>query len=376
MKILIAGDFCPQNRVSFLFEKEDFASVLSNVKYIIEQTDYSIVNFECPITNGGEKPIEKQGPHLQCSEKGVEAVKWAGFDCVTLANNHFLDYGKEGVENTFEACKKNALDTVGGGINLAEASKILYKNINGETLAIINCCEKEFSIASDKSAGANPLNPIQQYYKIQEAKNKADYVLVIVHGGHEMFQLPSPRMKETYRFFIDSGADAVVNHHQHCYSGYEMYKDKPIFYGLGNFLFDKKGKINSIWNEGYMVSLILQKNQRIKFVLYPYTQCNDIPSVNLMEKQKIFDYKKEIEKLNTIINDETQLKLKHEEWMIKGEMLFKSIFEPYNNSILKRLYCRHFLPTFISKNKKYRILNYIVCESHLDKLRFIIKKLK
>ena len=84
----------------------------------------------------------------------------------------------------------------------------------------------------------NPLLPIQQFYKIQEAKENADYVLVIVHGGIEHYQLPTSRMIETYRFFIDAGADAVVNHHQHCYSGYERYKSKPIIYGLGNLLFD------------------------------------------------------------------------------------------------------------------------------------------
>jgi poly-gamma-glutamate synthesis protein (capsule biosynthesis protein) len=121
---------------------------------------------------------------------------------------------------------------VGGGTNLQEASKILYKKIDEKVLALINCCENEFSIATEVTAGSNPLNPIQQYYAIQEAKSKADYVLVIVHGGHELWQLPSPRMQETYRFFIDAGADAVVNHHQHCYSGYEIYKKKPYILNL------------------------------------------------------------------------------------------------------------------------------------------------
>lgn len=90
MKILIAGDFCPRDRVAALFEKGDFASVLGEVKEVVSHADYSIVNFECPVIKGGVKPIEKLGPNLQCSEKGMEAIKWAGFDCVTLANNHFL----------------------------------------------------------------------------------------------------------------------------------------------------------------------------------------------------------------------------------------------------------------------------------------------
>ena len=126
-------------------------------------------------------------------------------------------------------------------------------------------------IATDTSAGSNPLNIVQQYYAIREAKNNATNVIVIVHGGVEHYWLPSPRMKETYRFFIDAGADAVINHHQHCYSGYEVFKKKPIFYGLGNFCFDGN-KGNKRWTTGYLVNLNLSENT-VDFELIPYRQC-------------------------------------------------------------------------------------------------------
>lgn len=83
---------------------------------------------------------------------------------------------------------KYGIDTVGAGKNLKEASKVFYKQIGDQLLAVINCCEHEFSIATEHEAGANPLNLIQQYYQIKEAREKADNVLVIVHGGHEHFQ--------------------------------------------------------------------------------------------------------------------------------------------------------------------------------------------
>ena len=98
-------------------------------------------------------------------------------------------------------------------------------------------------------------------------------MLVIVHVGPEHYQLLIPRMKEMYRFFIDVGADVVVNHHQHCFSGYEIYKEKPIFYGLGNFCFDWIGKRNGMWNEGLLLSLTLDLNHKRQFVLIPYRQC-------------------------------------------------------------------------------------------------------
>lgn len=137
MKIIVAGDFCPQNRVAELFENGTFDSVLGNVAKYITKTDYSIVNLECPIKKGNEKPIKKCGPNLYSTFRSVEAIKWVGFQGVTLTNNHFLDYGKEGVENVITECKKYGLDMVGGDLNLDEASRILYKTISDRKIAII-----------------------------------------------------------------------------------------------------------------------------------------------------------------------------------------------------------------------------------------------
>ena len=371
MKIIVAGDFCPCHRVADRFEQNDFYSVLGDIKKITHNFDYSIVNFECPITSGIESPIEKCGPNLHCGEKGIEAIKWAGFDCVTLANNHFLDYGKEGVEHTLEACKNYNIDTVGGGMNLQEASKILYKEIDGKTLAIINCCEHEFSIATETTAGSNPLNPIQQYYAIQDAKIKADNVLVIVHGGHEHYQLPSPRMQEIYRFFIDAGADAVVNHHQHCFSGHEIYKGKPIFYGLGNFCFDKPCKKNEIWNEGYMVELYFNAQQTI-FFLIPYEQCNESPCIKIISDKEKEKFEETICKLNEIIADDNNLSIHINQYYEDCGNYELSILEPYSNKHLKRLHKIGVLPSFLTGKKLYSTLNHIVCESHRDKLLYAL----
>ena len=371
MKILVAGDFCPQYRVAELFEKGDFAAVLGEVKPSIEQADYSIVNFECPITKGGESPIEKCGPNLQCSESGMDAVKWAGFNCVTLANNHFLDYGEAGVANTLDACQKYGIDVVGGGRNLQEAARILFKEINGQTLAVINCCEHEFSIATKTTAGSNPLNPIQQYYTIQEAKQKADYVLVIVHGGNEHYQLPSPRMQETYRFFIDAGADAVVNHHQHCFSGYEVYNGKPIFYGIGNFCFDGNRSKKALWHEGYLVLLTIE-GESVAYDCLPYLQCKENASVQLLSSspKKIFD--ENIEKINGIICDDTTLVNDVNDYYKSSSLHFDSLFEPFDGRWFRFLKKKGLLPSFVTRKKIVKAKDFICCESHRDKLFYYL----
>lgn len=372
MKILITGDFCPQDRVAKLIEKEDYKSVFGEVIEYTKLADYSIVNLEAPIVETEAKPIDKCGPNLKCTSNAVKALKYAGFNMATLANNHFYDYGDDGVKQTLDACQKEGIDVVGGGMNISEASQTFYKEIKGVRVAIINCCEHEFSIATDTSGGSNPLNPIQQYYAIQNAKQKADKVIVIVHGGHEHYQLPSPRMKETYRFFVDAGADAVINHHQHCYSGYEIYKDKPIIYGLGNFSFDRSQFRNHIWNEGYMIMLNIE-GKNISFETIPYIQGNDNAGVCIMDISNKQKFNSEINNLNTVIADDKFLKFEHEQWINKNSRGYLFALEPYQGRYLSALYFRNLLPTFINKKKCYKIMNYINCEAHLDRLIYMLK---
>ena len=360
MKVLVAGDYCPRGRVAELFEESEYDRVLGEVIPYTRQADFSIVNLECPICNGAEKPIRKWGPNLRSSYHGVEALRKAGFHCVTLANNHFLDYGPEGVENTLKLCGDYGIETVGGGRNLSEASAVFYKELGGKILAVINCCEHEFSIATETSAGSNPLNPVRQFYAIQEARKKADVILVIVHGGHEHFHLPSPRMQETYRFFIDAGADAVVSHHQHCFSGYETYKGKPIFYGLGNFCFDSPDVKNTSWNDGFMLQIEFGSKE-IRTEIYPYKQCSERPAIEILDHDAL---DKRLIEINTIIENEE---------LLKQEV--RKYYENEKKLMSRLLRYRGILPLLQSRKKVTQIQNYISCEAHREKLEYYFENL-
>lgn len=372
MNIIIAGDFAPRARLAKQIEEKQFADVFpENIREIIKSVDFSFVNFESPIIEDTYKPIPKCGPNLCCTKEAAEVLKYAGFTGVTMANNHILDYGTEGLHKSVECCKDQGLDVVGVGDNLKDAEEILYIEKDGKTLAVINCCEHEFSIATETSAGANPLNPVHQYYAIQKAKDKADYVLVIVHGGHEMFQLPSPRMVEIYRFFIDAGADAVVNHHQHCYSGYERYNEKLIFYGLGNFCFDiSPMQDGTIWNFGYMLQLELR--DKIEYKIHPYNQYGTDGKIQLLP-QTIFD--SNLAHLNSIISVPWMLKKEVEEYYQKSAVFENYILEPYSGYIMSKLFDMRLLPSLISKEKKAMVFNHVACESHRDKFLFTLKGL-
>ena len=372
MKMLVAGDFCPQDRVQALFEKGLYADVLEDIKSQTTEADYSIVNLECPIVTNLKEKISKKGPNHHCGPSVISALKYAGFDGVTLANNHFRDFGTIGCEETLSALDAAAIDHVGGGMNLALAQEVLYRQLKGKRLAIVNICENEFSIATGERAGAAPLDLVQNYYQITEARKNADHVAVIVHGGHELYQLPSMRMKKTYRWFIDLGADVVVNHHQHCYTGYETYNEKLIFYGLGNFCFDSPRRRNHIWNEGYMVLLTFDKT--IDFCIIPYKQCDAYPRVSLLTGKEKDVFLERIHSYNEIIESDFLLNKAANEYYnsCKRDMEVE-LGNLSDYKLIRGLKRKHFMSSSISEHKRNQLIDYIFCEAHRDKVEYCLK---
>lgn len=366
MKILVAGDYCEKLRVASAVCEGNFSSLFDEIKTIVKSADISIVNFEFPIATESSYPIKKNGPNLKGTKHSIGAIKYAGFNVCTLANNHILDQGEDSCIQTKKSLESEGIKTVGVGINLTDSNKVLYLLKGSKTVALINCCEHEFSVATDTSIGACPLNPIAQYYSIKEAKNKADYVIVITHGGHERCQIPSPRMQDLYRYYIDLGADAVVNHHQHCYSGYETYKGKYILYGLGNLCFDHKVDRNTIWNQGYMAVLDFEDNN-LGLELIPYRQCDDLIGVHPLSEGERKTFEVNLKKINNILVDRNKLCDEHEKWMRCNSSDCMLFFEPYRGALLRKLFKKGLLPSFAKKNQS-RLLGYITCESHIERL--------
>lgn len=364
MKILIAGDYYVNPNTKVVIDDFDIKSF---------QCDYHIVNYESPVSENEGNPIAKYGPNLRSRKSSLSDVKQLGFDCITLANNHVLDFGVIALQNTIEAAKEIGLDTVGAGNNQKDASNIHYKSFGNRTIAIINCCEHEFSVATDDCPGTCGLDAVTQYRQIQESRSHADFVLVIVHGGSEHCQIPSERMVKLYRWFVDVGADAIVNHHQHCYSGFEIYNKKPIFYGLGNFIFPKlTNKVNKTWHEGYLVSLDFEK-EGISFEMYPYIQNLD-KSLRLMNSKERILFDKRINELNIIISSSEKLRAEWENISIKNRKMYRSIFSPFCSRILNGLWCRSFFSKNLYKIKRYQMIDYLDCESHRERLLALLKR--
>ena len=374
-KFLFAGDFCGCKRTLAVLENRNYSSLFEEVKSLTEKVDYSIINLESPLLKKDNKysKILKCGPNIFSHQNSIDALKYAGFDLFALANNHILDYGERGVSDTIDMLKYHNVDYVGAGMNITEANSNLEKIINGKKYTFINCCEEEFSIATNNSAGASPIDIVDLYYRISEAKIKSDFVILLLHGGIEHFNFPSPRMKKEFHLFIDFGADIVVNTHQHCIGGYEFYKNGVIFYGLGNFCFDRE-KIDKNWNYG-IVCMIDTDTQPYKINIFPIKQCIEKPGIKLLKGDELLNINKFIEEINETIKDDQLLEKKYNIFLESTHSEYSIGFIPWFNRVLDGLSTRNLLPNVFSTNKLLYLRDMYTCISHRDRMIYYINNI-
>lgn len=366
INILITGDFCPGSNTEELCSAGMYREIFNDVIYELYEKDYSIVNLECPLTIESS-PILKNGPNLFANPKCIEIIKYAKINAVSIANNHIMDQGISGLVSTIENCNKSGIATVGAGENLYNAKKILYLTINKVKVAIISIAENEFSIAGEFKAGACPIDFVINYEQILEARKNASVTLLIVHGGHEHSNLPSPRMVQLYRFYASLGVTAIVGHHTHCPSGYEVYRGTPIFYGLGNFIFDRLSSPYPDWCIGFFVKLTInRKVKKIKIV--PYSQFRKKPGLFLLKGTEKEEFKNNIRRLSDIITDKERLIFEWEKFIEKNYLRYKSTI--FGNTKIKQKLIRKniFKNIFIRKKHVLSLLNIIRCESHRELL--------
>ena len=351
MKLFVAADFCPRKKVAALIEKGQGSDILACWENELRTADFSIVNFETSVAPEGARKIRKRGPCLGCSPKAVELLAKAGFKGVSVANNHFYDYGEAGLRASIDAFKANGLQYVGAGADLQEAARPL---ILGDT-AIIAACEREFSIAGRDHGGCNHRDPIDTARQIKAAKEQCSKVIVISHAGLEGLDAPSPGLRKRLRVRVECGADMVINHHQHCPLGCEQYLGTRIFYGLGNFCFPSSHREDPSWYLGY--ALMIDTDDMSAQIL-PYRQCAGGP---ILEKLSPEEWEPEWERLCALVADEALCERIFRQWV--REMRPMKNFLPYRFKPLRMLYDRGWLPDFLSRRQKLCITDAMRCES-------------
>lgn len=371
IKILITGDFCPINRIEKLALKGDYRAIFNDFIDVFEGNDLNVTDLECPLTVS-ESPRQKTGPHQKAHPDCIKILKYANIHLAAMANNHIMDYDNRGVSDTMELCKANIIDTVGIGKTVEDAAKPFTVIIKGKRIGILNFADNEFLSTPDGSFTCNPLNSVQCYYDIKKTRQSHEYVIVIIHSGNEFYNLPSPRTKKLNRYLIEIGADVVISHHTHAFSGYEIYQSKPIFYGLGNFIYDWPGKISSGWNKGFAVRLKI--SEKMDFEIIPLKQCNDEAGVFHLDANERKAFDEELDHLNQIIVDDKQLEAEFQKYCKSVYPMYDAFIEPYFGKYITALRKRGFFPKLMSRRKRLLLLNLTRCESHREVLLRMLKR--
>lgn len=355
--------------------------ISDDVKSLLTESDLSIVNLEAPVTNHratSSQMISKDGPHLQMGEWVLDLLKNFGVKAVCLANNHIMDYGPEGLASTIASCEKHGLRYFGAGNDIISAAIPMIFDKNQRKIGFIAVCENEWSVANNASSGANGFDLINNFYSIRDLKSECDHVVVIVHGGNEHYNLPSPRIKKSMRFLVDAGADAVVMHHTHCVSGMEVYNDRPIFYGLGNFFFNGFGQTKS-WYEGAVVNFAFGEKGRLSWDVRFVTVSGGGLQLRLSTAEQECLPRKDFERLSEIISDDLRLAKEWDGFVNKSAPFYSQVFSPINmlpTNKLRGLARRLGLAKYVFPRRHLvHLINYITCESHLDVSRAVLSRI-
>lgn len=357
--LFIAGDICLTKATPFIGK---------GIQNIMAQAKYRIVNLECPLTGSGQA-IQKTGPLLKGNPNSVNLLRDMGVDLCNLANNHIMDYGVAGIEETMGALQRRGIDTV--GVTKTLDSEPVIRMINGVRVAFVSFTENEFSTLPLDQWQASQMDPYVQLRQIRVAKEHSDFVLVQYHGGAEQYPYPSPGQKKYAHYLVELGADMVVCHHSHCFSGFEVFRNKPVFYGLGNFCFPLDGRPNS-WYKGLGLLISFAGNPAVAMLPLKL----DINTLRLdvaVDEQEAMC--SEIDEINKVILDDDLLEVKWADFCARNE--YESLSAVFKPSRLRGLMIRKgLLSRDHLRNKADRVLlNYLRCETHREKLVTTIKQI-
>ncbi len=378
-RIIVGSDVCPTASDQDAFLRGDSRALLNNMQDEFLSADLRIVNLECPLVDC-LSPIAKSGPALSAPSGCVNGLRAMGVEVVALANNHILDQGSDGITTTIARCTDAGMTTVGAGRNLAEATKWLSIEVKGLRVGIVAVAEHEWSIATEISPGAAPVDPIRLSREMAERRAEYDFIVVIVHGGIEHFPYPTPWLQDVCRFLVEQGADAVVCQHTHCPGCTEAYLGKHIVYGQGNMIFDWTGKVTP-WFQGFLCAFEADRNKPLKMEIMPYWQSAGQVGIRHMAPEEGSQLLAEILHRSEVVADAASMR---DEWMkfckekrqaYMGMALGTSTNPLYNNRLARLLNRRGGLERAIWPDSALLALTDIIrCESHREALLEVLEQ--
>lgn len=368
MKILIGADLVPTKSNIEFFASGDAKTLLGEeLNSILRDADFRIFNLEVPLTDR-ESPIPKCGPNLIAPTKCVAGYKAMHVDLLTLANNHILDQDQQGLESTCRVLDAAGIGYTGVGKTPEEAAKPYIFECDGKRIGVYACAEHEFSIVTEHSAGANPIDLLESPDHVAALKAQSDFVIVLYHGGKEHYRYPSPNLQKVCRKLVEKGADLVICQHSHCIGCEERYQGGTIVYGQGNFLFDDSE------SEFWQTSLLVQISDNFEISYIPLKKNgNGVRCADKAEAEIILNVflQRSVE-----IKDNVLLREKYAQfaesylgsYVLVFSGLGKNLLFRVANKLFGNRFAKRFVNRWYRKETLLAIQNYVDCEAHNELL--------
>ncbi|MGZ7000324.1 MAG: CapA family protein [Acidimicrobiia bacterium] len=229
------------------------AGMFSPIAPELSAADVAVVNLETAVTERGN-PVAKNYT-FRAPARAFEALRTAGIDVVTMANNHGVDYGPIGLQDTLAAKAATPLGVVGVGANATEAYAPWKTIVRGQRISVIGASDVIDDAlitswtATDTQGGIASAKGAQQQRlldSVRAARADADTLVVYLHWGEEGAQCPTPRQEELARAVVDAGADIVVGSHAHRVMSAGRLGSALVDYGLGNFAFYNESGLSGV----------------------------------------------------------------------------------------------------------------------------------
>ena len=215
----------------------DYGAVLEPVQSTLRGNDIIFGNLECTLAGGGDTiPTE---PRVVATEDMVRQIKLAGFNIVTLGNNHSFDCRVEGFRRLRGLLDELGVKHFGAGENMAQAQRPSFMEVKGVRLGFVGAVDTTTGVSDCAGAdkfGIAGLDRQSLITQINGLREQCDHVIISLHWGQERFDIPSPKQVELAHALVDAGASLVLGHHAHVLQGRESYRQAGIIYSLGNFI--------------------------------------------------------------------------------------------------------------------------------------------
>ena len=274
----VVGDIMLGRRVGDLLERrDDPAAVFRPLAKRLASADITVGNLESTLSEAG--PATQGGDSFGADESVLEGLALAGFDLLSLANNHLGDFGETAIVDTVQKLDGAGFRTVGGGVDLAQAAEPVVITVGDVRVGFVATDSiGETPAAGRNSPGTNRINapprtgPLDRkaLRRVAESIRRldADVVIAMPHWGTQYTNRPERSQRRIARALVDAGADLVVGGHPHWVQGWESIGDATVVHSLGNFVFDMDFMRET--NEGIFLEIVSRGDRVVAVRPVPY----------------------------------------------------------------------------------------------------------